>query len=64
MPQAKFAIADSWYREGGTKGVAQAEAECHDVVTQFPTTPSAAEAQKLLRKIQGAQTPKESSPAR
>jgi outer membrane protein assembly factor BamD len=64
LPQAKFAIADSWYREGGAKGLAQAEAECHDVLTQFPNTPAAEDAQKLLRKIQGDRAPKESSRTR
>src|SRR5579864_2566961 len=61
LPQAKFAIADSWYREGGAHGLAQAEAECNEVVTQFPNTPSASEARQLLRKIQEARAPKESS---
>src|SRR5690348_9799137 len=27
LAKAKLAIADSWYREGGTNGLAQAEAE-------------------------------------
>lgn len=55
---AKLAIADSWYREGGTHGLAQAEKECRELIAQFPDTPPSSDAQQLLRKIQDARAPK------
>ena len=54
IPPAKFALADSWYREGGAKGLAQSEKECKDLIALFPNTPAAANAQQLLKKIQDA----------
>jgi outer membrane protein assembly factor BamD len=63
LPQAKFAIADSWYREGGPHGLAQAEVECNDLLTQFPNSPSASEARQLIRKIEETRAPKEYSMA-
>ncbi|MEI4920853.1 outer membrane protein assembly factor BamD, partial [Klebsiella pneumoniae] len=32
LAKAKLAIADSWYREGGSHGLAQAEAEYKDFI--------------------------------
>jgi outer membrane protein assembly factor BamD len=58
LAPAKLAIADSWYREGGTHGLAQAEQECKEIVAQFPDTPSSSEAQQLMRKIQDARAAK------
>ena len=55
---AKLAIADSWFREGGTNGLAQAEKECKEIVAQFPDTSSSSEAQQLMRKIQDARAAK------
>ncbi len=37
LAKAKLAIADSWYRQGGTSGLAQAEQEYEDFITFFPT---------------------------
>jgi len=45
LAKAKLAIADSWYREGGVSGLAQAEAEYKDFELFYPTMPEAAEAQ-------------------
>ncbi len=45
MAKAKLAIADSWYREGGTHGLAQAEAEYKDFILFYPTMEESAEAQ-------------------
>ena len=36
MAKAKLAIADSWFREGGTHGMAQAEAEYKDFILFYP----------------------------
>jgi len=37
LAKAKLAIADSWYREGGAHGLAQAEAEYKDFILFYPT---------------------------
>src|SRR6185437_358266 len=49
--RAKLAIADSWYKEGGTAALAQAEAKYKDFITFFPTAPEAAEAQMRVGDI-------------
>jgi outer membrane protein assembly factor BamD len=48
LAKAKLAIADSWYREGGLHGNAQAEAEYKDFELFYPTMPEAAESQKKI----------------
>ncbi len=48
MAKAKLAIADSWFREGGTHGMAQAEAEYKDFILFYPTMEEAAEAQEKV----------------
>jgi outer membrane protein assembly factor BamD len=45
LAKAKLAIADSWYREGGSHGLAQAEAEYKDFELFYPMMEEAAEAQ-------------------
>lgn len=45
VARAKLAIGDSWYAEGGTAALQQAEAEYKDFETFFPNMPEAAEAQ-------------------
>ena len=45
IARAKLALADSWYAEGGTAALAQAEQEYNDFKTFFPNMPEAAEAQ-------------------
>ncbi len=49
--RAKLAIADSWYREGGTAALTQAEQEYADFRVFFPNTPEAAEAQMRIGDI-------------
>src|SRR6266446_9361930 len=51
LAKAKLAIADSWYREGGAHGLAQAEAEYKDFILFYPTMEEAAEAQSKICKI-------------
>ena len=46
--KAKLAIADSWYREGGARGLAQAEAEYKDFKLFYPAMEEAAEAQNKV----------------
>ncbi|MCL6507122.1 MAG: outer membrane protein assembly factor BamD [Bryobacteraceae bacterium] len=45
LAKAKLALADSWFREGGSHGLAQAEAEYKDFILFYPTLEEAAEAQ-------------------
>ncbi len=48
LAKAKLAIADSWYREGGSHGWAQAEAEYKDFRLFYPTMEEAAESQEKV----------------
>jgi outer membrane protein assembly factor BamD len=45
LAKAKLAIADSWFREGGAHGLAQAEAEYKDFILFYPNMEEAAESQ-------------------
>jgi outer membrane protein assembly factor BamD len=53
IAKAQLAIAQSWFKEGGSRGLAQAEVECTQLIQQFPDGPEAKEAAEILRKIQG-----------
>ena len=48
MAKAKLAVADSWFREGGAAGLAQAEAEYKDFILFYPTMEEAAESQQKI----------------
>jgi outer membrane protein assembly factor BamD len=58
MAKAKLAIADSWFREGGSHGLAQAEAEYKDFILFYPTLEEAAEAQEKVCMIHTKQMEK------
>src|ERR1035438_8798842 len=49
--RAKLAMGDSWFKEGGTAALTQAEAEYGDFITFFPQAPEAAEAQMKVADI-------------
>src|ERR1700724_1054252 len=49
--RAKLAGGDSWFKEGGTGALTQAEAEYTDFITFFPNAPEAAEAQMKVADI-------------
>jgi outer membrane protein assembly factor BamD len=49
--RAKLAVGDSWFKEGGTAALTQAEAEYEDFITFFPNAPEAAEAQMKVGDI-------------
>jgi outer membrane protein assembly factor BamD len=49
--RAKLAVGDTWFKEGGTAALTQAEAEYKDFITFFPTAPEAAEAQMKVADI-------------
>jgi outer membrane protein assembly factor BamD len=51
IARAKLAVADSWYAEGGTTAMQQAEIEYKDFRTFFPNMPEAAEAQMKVANI-------------
>jgi outer membrane protein assembly factor BamD len=51
IARAKLAVGDSWYAEGGTAALAQAEIEYKDFETFFPNMPEAAEAQLKIANI-------------
>jgi outer membrane protein assembly factor BamD len=51
LAKSKLAIADSWYREGGSHAWAQAEAEYKDFKLFYPTMPEAAESQEKICSI-------------
>ena len=51
LAKAKLAVADSWFREGGTASLAQAEAEYKDFILFYPTMEEAAESQQKICQI-------------
>jgi outer membrane protein assembly factor BamD len=58
IARAKLAVGDSWYAEGGTASLEQAEQEYRDFETFFPNMPEAAEAQLKIANIQYQQMEK------
>jgi len=48
LAKAKLAIADSWMRQGGPEGLAQAEAEYKDFILFYPTMAEAAESESKI----------------
>jgi len=58
IARAKLALADSWYAEGGSAGLAQAKQEYQDFQTFFPNMPEAAEAQLKIANIDFGQMEK------
>jgi outer membrane protein assembly factor BamD len=58
MAKAKLAMADSWYREGGAHGFAQAEADYKDFILFYPNMEESAEAQNKICKMQYQQMEK------
>jgi outer membrane protein assembly factor BamD len=49
--RAKLAVGDTWFKEGGTAALSQAESEYKDFITFFPQAPEAAEAQMKVGDI-------------
>jgi outer membrane protein assembly factor BamD len=58
LAKAKLLVADSWYREGGAHGFAQAEAEYKDFILFYPQMEEAAEAQSKICNMQYQQIDK------
>ena len=59
LAKAKLAVADSWKREGGAHGMAQAEAEYKDFILFYPNMEESAEAQFKICDMQFLQMDKE-----
>jgi len=49
--RAKLSVGDTWFKEGGSAALTQAEAEYEDFITFFPTAPEAAEAKMKVADI-------------
>jgi outer membrane protein assembly factor BamD len=58
LAKAKLAVADSWKREGGGHGMAQAEAEYKDFILFYPNMEESAEAQYKICEMQYLQMDK------
>ncbi|MEI9972535.1 MAG: type I-C CRISPR-associated protein Cas8c/Csd1 [Ignavibacteriota bacterium] len=58
LAKAKLAVADSWKREGGAHGMAQAEAEYKDFILFYPNMEESAEAQYKICEMQYQQMDK------
>jgi len=58
LAKAKLAMADSWKREGGAHGMAQAEADYKDFILFYPSMEEAAEAQFKICDMQYLQLDK------
>jgi outer membrane protein assembly factor BamD len=58
LAKAKLAVADSWLREGGAHGFAQAEIEYKDFILFYPNMEEAAEAQFKICDMQYRQMDK------
>ena len=48
LPEAKYALAESFYREGTSSNLTQAETEFKDFITFFPADSRAADAQMMI----------------
>jgi outer membrane protein assembly factor BamD len=51
VARAKLTVGESWYQEGSTAALAQAETEFRDFITFFPNMPEASEAQLKIADI-------------
>lgn len=51
VARAKLTVGESWYQEGTTAALAQAETEFRDFITFFPNMPEASEAQLKIADI-------------
>lgn len=51
IARAKLGVADSWYHEGGSAAMTQAENEYRDFITFFPNMTEASEAQMKIANI-------------
>ena|ERR1035441_9044630 len=52
LAKARLAIADSWFQQGGERGLAQAQVACKQVVMLYPDGPEAKAAQDMLDEME------------
>ena len=54
LAKARLALAESWFKQGGERGLAQAQVECKQVVMLYPDGPEAKAAQAMLEEMEAA----------
>jgi outer membrane protein assembly factor BamD len=57
LPKAHLALAESWFKQGGARGLDQAREQCRLLTQQFPDSPEAKQALDMLRKIGDLKNP-------
>jgi outer membrane protein assembly factor BamD (BamD/ComL family) len=57
LPKADLALAESWFKEGGARGLDRAQEQCRLLTQQFPDSPEAKQALDMLRKIEDLKNP-------
>lgn len=57
LPKAHLALAESWFKEGGARGLERAREQCRVLSQQFPDSTEAKQALDLLRKIDDLKNP-------
>lgn len=57
LSKAHIALAESWFKQGGARGLEQASEQCRLLNQQFPDSPEAKQALDLLRKIDALKNP-------
>ena len=63
LAKAHLAVAESWYKQGGERGLAQAQDECRQLISLYPDGPEAKAGLAMLQEIQTAERGK-AAPAR
>jgi outer membrane protein assembly factor BamD len=63
LPKAQLAVAESWLKQGGERGRAQAREECAQLMRKYPDSAEARQAAGILRKAQEPED-KKRDPAR
>jgi outer membrane protein assembly factor BamD (BamD/ComL family) len=57
LPKAHLALAESWFKQGGARGLDQAREQYSLLTQQFPDSPEAKQALDMLRKIEDLKNP-------
>jgi outer membrane protein assembly factor BamD (BamD/ComL family) len=57
VPKAHLALAESWFKEGGARGLDRAREQCSLLTQQFPDSPEAKQALDMLREIEDLKNP-------
>jgi outer membrane protein assembly factor BamD len=54
LAMAHLALAESWFKQGGARNLAQARDECQVLLLHYPNTPEAKAAREMLGKMDEA----------